>query len=615
MVFTATEDVNRSEQPSFSRGKSRKSSSSGRRGKGSVSTLSQKVKGQSQTLKDLPRIETDVPTALSQNDMGSVLSSQKSSNGPVPQPAAEVEKRSNELATLVPCFDTKSENFSVDISSHHEKMEVDTLLKNVSMVDGNSKEVSEVSTDGSNIDSEITRLKQLLLLQVSLISRQQDLLRLRDREIMQLKASNANYKCQLNRVRRRMSKRKGDSVEDSPKSPKSTMKRKSSDLTGDSNQPTTEALAATAINTINETTSGTSINVPTRIVNEAQKTKKRRHTSSGEISTMKHTLDASQPSTSSASQDRIAANYDHKSDILLTPSDKSTIPVPLSFVEQKQAELMEAMMISPPEKAIKTFCDITKSSPQLDEFPFKICNRCPHCVAIATEITRLFKTAENSNSPLAPEQPKTVIKPMDREILRLAAVGTPSLEDKDKMNKESAKCLTIMRTNVSYFRFSPTFDLNHWWWDLKCGSIKMDSSLKIPTWKEEELSPLIDISDQDNVELTDDATFVKRHMKHEQDEKKRKRWDIQRIREYRYNEKLRQKLMKQGAVYEAPVIETFSGHLHDAESVEVHESLPVNVFGYPTPHLEPEEFSLIPMYESIKSLASGGPGRRKQKKI
>lgn len=45
------------------------------------------------------------------------------------------------------------------------------------------------------------------------------------------------------------------------------------------------------------------------------------------------------------------------------------------------------------------------------------------------------------------------------------------------------------------------------------------------------------------------------------------RWDIQRIREYRYNEKLRQKLLKQAAVYDAPVIESFSGHLHDGRVI------------------------------------------------
>lgn len=88
----------------------------------------------------------------------------------------------------------------------------------------------------------------------------------------------------------------------------------------------------------------------------------------------------------------------------------------------------------------------------------------------------------------------------------------------------------------------------------------------------------------------------------------RPRWDIQRIREYRYNEKLRQKLMKQGTLNDAPVIESFAGHLHDgtsrrtdfgltrpmlddcfsstAEFVEVDDSLPVNVFGYPLPHLD-----------------------------
>ncbi|XP_039262848.2 uncharacterized protein LOC120338914 [Styela clava] len=604
MVFTVTEDVNRSEQSSFSRGKSR-----GRKGKGTLSALSQKSKNQSPQNSKTSEVDTEVHKELPQNEMGNVLSSQKSTNGPLLN--TESEKQNNELAALLPQLDNKSVNVVTHNPTKDEKMQVDSELKNSGGIDG-SKTVSDVSTDGS-LNAEIGRLKQLLLLQVSLISRQQDLLRLRDREIMQLKASNSNYKCQLTRVRRRMSKRKGESPEDSPRSPKSSAKRKSSDLTTGDNSYSSVEPQQTLTNSMNDEIPDLSKTVtPTSTV--VLKTKKRRHTASGELPPVKNVQKSDTTLTSEIGHEHIGANLELKSDLLSTPNDKTSIPVPLSFVEQKQAELMEAMMISPPEKAIKTFCDITKSSPQLDEFPFKICNRCPHCVAIATEITRLFKTAENSSSPQLQSQIKT-IKPMDRDILRLAAIDNPSLEIKNPTNKDLSKCTEIMRTGVSYFRFSPTFDLNHWWWDLKCGSIKVDSSLKIPTWKEEEFSPLIGTSDQVNLECTDDATFIKRHMKHEQDEKKRKRWDIQRIREYRYNEKLRQKLMKQGAVYEAPVIETFSGHLHDAESVEVHESLPVNVFGYPTPHIEPEEFSLAPMYDSLKCLASGGPGRRKQKKV
>lgn len=72
-----------------------------------------------------------------------------------------------------------------------------------------------------------------------------------------------------------------------------------------------------------------------------------------------------------------------------------SVPVPISYVDQVQNQLVQALMISPPHKAVKTFCDITSGAPEL---PFKICSRCPHCVAFAQEITRLFKSTENAGS-------------------------------------------------------------------------------------------------------------------------------------------------------------------------------------------------------------------------
>jgi male-specific lethal 1 len=45
----------------------------------------------------------------------------------------------------------------------------------------------------------------------------------------------------------------------------------------------------------------------------------------------------------------------------------------------------------------------------------------------------------------------------------------------------------------------------------------------------------------DDKENTDDAAFLQRHQKLELDEKRRKRWDLQRIREQRQMEKLRER--------------------------------------------------------------------------
>lgn len=74
----------------------------------------------------------------------------------------------------------------------------------------------------------------------------------------------------------------------------------------------------------------------------------------------------------------------------LTDNTKS---VSASCIDQVQKQLVQSLMHSPPDQILKTFCDITSGAPEL---PFKICDRCPHCVAFSQEINRLFKSAENA---------------------------------------------------------------------------------------------------------------------------------------------------------------------------------------------------------------------------
>jgi len=97
----------------------------------------------------------------------------------------------------------------------------------------------------------------------------------------------------------------------------------------------------------------------------------------------------------------------------------------------------------------------------------------------------------------------------------------------------------------------------------------------------------------DELEVLDDATFLKRHEKKEQLEKKTKKWDIQRMREQNYNEKLR-------ARYEAPSKSkklepnTLLPTLEGAERIHVSNDgkLPVSVFGEAVPALNQTNFSL-----------------------
>uniref|UniRef100_H2Y4F2 Uncharacterized protein n=1 Tax=Ciona savignyi TaxID=51511 RepID=H2Y4F2_CIOSA len=126
------------------------------------------------------------------------------------------------------CFGTKSkpENHISD-PAHGPPKELKLTLENC-----NKMSLTEEATNlmqNSMVDvqkcsdgnSEISRLKELMMLQVSLISRQQDLLKLRDKEIMHLKANNQSFKCRLERMERRISLSKRNWKESEPPSTQS----------------------------------------------------------------------------------------------------------------------------------------------------------------------------------------------------------------------------------------------------------------------------------------------------------------------------------------------------------------------------------------------------------
>nr|CAH7727417.1 unnamed protein product [Callosobruchus chinensis] len=129
-----------------------------------------------------------------------------------------------------------------------------------------------------------------------------------------------------------------------------------------------------------------------------------------------------------------------------------------------------------------------------------------------------------------------------------------------------------------------------------------------------------DISDSpstlEGTENLDDEVFNKRHLRLENDERRRKRWDVQRIREQRVIEKLKQRQERASFGYcgggdNATGAGTGGGvggchldheHKHqlhslwpsldDVRFLEVCERLPVAAFGHAMPRMQPSEFSL-----------------------
>lgn len=141
-------------------------------------------------------------------------------------------------------------------------------------------------------------------------------------------------------------------------------------------------------------------------------------------------------------------------------------------------------------------------------------------------------------------------------------------------------------------------------------------NLEVPNWREIDGRGLDEeIRGEDvlqSVVATEDlseAAFLKRHSKHEADERRRKKWDIQRFREQRTIEKLKKRHCKSdmyystgvGGKFSAPVSEEqanmtypmslFPG-LNNIRHVETTEYLPVQAFGEPIPTLGEGEFQL-----------------------
>ncbi|KAI9560069.1 hypothetical protein GHT06_014079 [Daphnia sinensis] len=132
-----------------------------------------------------------------------------------------------------------------------------------------------------------------------------------------------------------------------------------------------------------------------------------------------------------------------------------------------------------------------------------------------------------------------------------------------------------------------------------------EAQVEVPRWV---IKPLSGRTSTHGIENLDDEVFSKRHQKHETDEKRRKRWDLQRFREQRRYEKLRARYEGEDRSQDrvrthAPVEVSSSSCLgancstlwagpEDVTHVQVEPWLPVSVFGAPLPNIAPAEFQL-----------------------
>ncbi|XP_054720035.1 male-specific lethal 1 homolog [Uloborus diversus] len=133
-----------------------------------------------------------------------------------------------------------------------------------------------------------------------------------------------------------------------------------------------------------------------------------------------------------------------------------------------------------------------------------------------------------------------------------------------------------------------------------------ETLIDVPSWK---WKPIHSFYQMEGTENINDCVFQRRHLKCEQDERRRKRWDMQRLREQKASEKLKEKAARESNRRRNKAFSFYPDPKH-IDIIEVTDQLPVLAFGHLIPLFQPSEFSM-PWENSDSSVASPSSSRRK----
>lgn len=122
-----------------------------------------------------------------------------------------------------------------------------------------------------------------------------------------------------------------------------------------------------------------------------------------------------------------------------------------------------------------------------------------------------------------------------------------------------------------------------------------DSNLELPKWRTWEMSSNREapVTAREWEDLSDDV-FARRHARFLLDERKRKKWDVQRIREQRTIERLKRRHCKDELNQQINFneISTFFPTIDQLKTISITDDLPVTAFGESVPMMFPGEFAL-----------------------
>ncbi|KAI8125390.1 Protein male-specific lethal-1 [Lucilia cuprina] len=155
-----------------------------------------------------------------------------------------------------------------------------------------------------------------------------------------------------------------------------------------------------------------------------------------------------------------------------------------------------------------------------------------------------------------------------RKIRRCAYISTPQLYSTREWEDEAFSC-----------------DYDYEFFKAEAKLLQSDNpKLEIPKWTEHELTPSYCI---EGTEDLSDEIFLKRHAKLEVDEKRRKKWDVQQIREQRRIERLKRRHCKDEIqpTQDTPSLQTFYPTTEQLQTICFVHDLPVQAFGEMIPRL------------------------------
>lgn len=243
-------------------------------------------------------------------------------------------------------------------------------------------------------------------------------------------------------------------------------------------------------------------------------------------------------------------------------------------------------------------------------------------------------TSNNNNNNILPANKNKTSESKKHEKDKRVSIDTSDDENYNKKpSDDSQESISIKLSSKNLFLMTnKPYVINDWKiCDIEDEEIQKgfdDIHLEVPRWVETNL-PTTPTSEIENMPVEDvsDEAFLKRHLKYEVDERRRKKWDQQRIREQKNIERLRKRHLKEEyaemASVSAKVPKAMKSFFPDVETIkfiQISDDLPISAFGEQIPRLLPKDFSLPWLSDndndnsniySIENICSNGNPRMK----